>query len=135
MKRVAIGLAVALGLAAPARPARAWTFDWAGHVEVDAEGLQSDDPNKRIQAVIDLAKYDIALTEAHLIKALGDADEKVRHQAAKALGQGGSAAAVPMMIDWLGDTSAQTKAVAAEALGEIGGADATAALVRSLGDP
>lgn len=112
-----------------------WTFDWAGHVEVDAEGLQSDDPAKRLEAVIELAKYDVALTQPHLLKALQDDDEKVRHQAAKALGQGGALAAVPVMIEWLGDQSAATKAVAAEALGDIGGADATAALIRSLGDP
>lgn len=112
-----------------------WTFDWAGHVEVDAEGLQSDDPAKRLEAVIELAKYDVALTQAHLMKALQDDDDKVRLQAAKALGQGGSLAAVPVMIEWLGDQSAATKAVAAEALGDIGGADATAALIRSLGDP
>ncbi|MBL9018318.1 MAG: HEAT repeat domain-containing protein [Myxococcales bacterium] len=112
-----------------------WSFDWAGHVEVDAEGLQSDDPAKRLEAVIELAKYDVALTQAHLMKALSDDDEKVRHQAAKALGQGGALAAVPVMIEWLGDQSAATKAVAAEALGDIGGADATSALIRSLGDP
>ncbi len=130
------GLALALGLATTTpRAAHAWTFDWAGHVEVDAENLQSDDPSKRLEAVIELAKYDVALTQPHLLKALADDDEKVRHQAAKALGQGGAVAAVPIMIEWLGDQSAQTKAVAAEALGDIGGADATAALIRSLGDP
>ncbi len=139
MKRIfvgpAAGLAFALGLVASSPRAHAWTFDWAGHVEVDAENLQSDDAAKRLEAVIELAKYDVALTQPHLIKALSDDDEKVRHQAAKALGQGGSLAAVPIMIEWLGDQSPQTKAVAAEALGDIGGADATAALIRSLGDP
>ncbi len=136
MKRLAAGLALALGLSVGApRTAAAWTFDWAGHVEVDAENLQSDDPAKRLEAVIELAKYDVALTQTHLIRALADDDEKVRHQAAKALGQGGALAAVPIMIEWLGDQSAQTKAVAAEALGDIGGVDATAALIRSLGDP
>src|SRR4051812_32705560 len=104
MKRLAAALVLALGMVPS--PARAWTFDWAGHVEVDAEGLQSDDPAKRLEAVIELAKYDVALTEKHLIKALSDDDEKVRHQAAKALGQGGSLAAVPIMIEWLGDQSA-----------------------------
>ena len=134
MKRFSAGLALALGLATSA-PAHAWTFDWAGHVAVDAESLQSDDAAKRLEAVIELAKYDVALTQPYLMRALSDDDEKVRHQAAKALGQGGSLAAVPIMIEWLGDQSAQTKAVAAEALGDIGGADATAALIRSLGDP
>lgn len=136
MKRLSAALALALGLATSTpRAAHAWTFDWAGRVAVDAENLQSDDAPKRLEAVIELAKYDVALTQPYLIKALSDDDEKVRHQAAKALGQGGSLAAVPVMIEWLGDQSAQTKAVAAEALGDIGGADATAALIRSLGDP
>ena len=46
MRRVAV-------LPAPARAgaARADHFDWAGQVELDAEGLQSDDPKKRLDAV------------------------------------------------------------------------------------
>jgi HEAT repeat protein len=131
MKRLALGLVL---LGALGRPASAWTFDWAGHVAVDAEGLASDDPAKRQEAVIELAKYDVALTQAYLIKALADDDEKVSHAAAKALGQGGSLAAVSVMIDWLGAADPKTRAVAAEALGDIGGTDATAALTRSLGD-
>ena len=86
-------LVLTLALALPIR-AGAWTFDWAGHVEVDAEGLSSADAQKRLDAVTDLGKYDIALTENHLLKALDDADEKVRHQAAKTLGAGGSLKAV-----------------------------------------
>lgn len=132
MKRLALGIVL---LAALGRePAGAWTFDWAGRVEVDAEGLSSDDPNKRHEAVIELAKYDVALTEKHLLQALRDPEEKVRHAAAKALGAGGAVAAVPFMIEWLGDIDPKTKGIAAEALGEIGGAEATAALTRTLGD-
>jgi HEAT repeat protein len=133
MKRLVLGLALALGLRAPT--AYAWTFDWAGHVELDAEGLKSDDPQKRLDAVNDLGKYDVALTETHLMKALADSDDKVRVAAAKALGQGGSLAAVPVMIDWLSDQDPKLKVEAAKALGEIGGTDAAAALTRSLGDP
>ena len=133
MKRFVLGLALIAGGLRTA-PASAWTFDWAGHVEVDAEGLQSDDPSKRLDAVQELGKYDVSLTQKHLLKALNDDDEKVRQAAARALGQGGSLAAVPVMIDWLGDADPKTRAVAAEALGDIGGADATAALTRSLGD-
>lgn len=133
MKRFVLGLALLAAVRAP-RAASAWTFDWAGHVEVDAEGLQSDDASKRLDAVQELGKYDVTLTERHLLKALTDDDEKVRHAAARALGQGGSQAAVPVMIEWLGDADPKTRAVAAEALGDIGGPDATAALTRSLGD-
>ena len=132
MKRLVLGLALAAG--APG-PALAWTFDWAGHVELDAEGLKSDDPQKRLEAVSELGKYDIALTEAHLIPALQDPDDKVRVAAAKALGQGGSKAAVPTMIRWLSEQDPKLKQEAARALGEIGGPQATTALTRSLGDP
>jgi len=133
--KLAIGLALLLGGALHSATAAPWTFDWAGHVEVDAEGLKSDDVQKRLDAVTELGKYDVALTEKHLIKALDDPDEKVKHAAAKALGQGGSQKAVQTMIDWLGPTSdAKTRQVAAGALGDIGGPDATAALTRTLGD-
>lgn len=132
MKRFVLGLALVAG--APAA-AGAWTFDWAGHVELDAEGLASDDPQKRLEAVNELAKYDIALTEHHLLKALGDPDDKVRVAAARALGQGGSQKAVRAMTDWLSDPDPKLKVEAARALGEIGGADAASALTRSLGDP
>jgi HEAT repeat protein len=84
--------------------------------------------------VIELAKYDIALTEHHLMKAIRDPEEKVRHAAAKALGAGGAIAAVPVLIDWLGDIDPKTKGIAAESLGEIGGTEATQALTRTLGD-
>ncbi len=137
MKRLAPGpvlgllLSAALGTHAPAA---AWSFDWAGQVEVDAQGLTSEDAIRRHEAVIELAKYDVALTRRHLLRALGDLDEKVRHAAAKALGQGGAVDAVPVMVAWLANPDARTRAIAAEALGEIGGAEATAALTRSLGD-
>src|SRR5262245_32159287 len=108
-------LALALLLATPLH-AHAWTFDWAGHVEVDAAGLESDDPQKRLDAVGDLAKYDITLTQKYLIKALSDDDEKVKQAAAKALGQGGSTAAVPLMIDWLSALDTSKRTVAAGAL-------------------
>src|SRR5262245_42273098 len=126
MKRFA--LAVALGIATP-HAVHAWTFDWAGHVEVDAAGLESDDPQKRLDAVGDLAKYDITLTQKYLIKALSDDDEKVKQAAAKALGAGGSLAAVPLMIEWLSALDTMKRQVAAGALGDIGGNEATAALI------
>jgi HEAT repeat protein len=127
-------LAVVLGLLLGVRESVAWTFDWAGHVEVDAEGLTSDDAQKRLDAVTDLSKYDVALTERHLIKALDDSDEKVRHAAAKTLGQGGSLKAVSKLVDWLASGESKTKQVAAGALGDIGGPEATQALTRTLGD-
>jgi HEAT repeat protein len=130
MKRLVLGLAL---LAGAARPAAA-NFDWIGHVELDAEGLASDDAAKRLEAVTDLGKYDIALTQSYLLRALGDGDDRVRLAAAKTLGLGGAAAAVPKMIEWLTDPDVKVKQVAADVLGDIGGAEATAALTRSLGD-
>lgn len=134
MKRLRAWLVLGLALG-PAAPASAWTFDWAGQVEVDAEGLQSDEAAKRFEAVVELARYDISLTQAHLMRALEDPDERVRLQAARALGTGGSLAAVPVMIQWLANLKKEVRSVAVTALGDIGGAEAAAALTRSLSDP
>lgn len=133
MKRLRLALAVLLLGAAPVRVAHAG-FDWQGAVDADAEGLDSDDPKKRLEAISYLATRDIHLAQPYLMKALADEDVSVRHQAAKALGVGGARAAVPLMIEWLADIDAKTKQVAADVLGDIGGADAASALTRSLGD-
>ncbi len=131
MTRLRLALALLLLGAGPARAG----FDWQGAVEVDAEGLQSDDPKKRLDAIAYLGMRDIHLAQPYLLHALSDDDPSVRHQAAKALGAGGARAAVPPMIEWLADTDPKTRAVAADALGDIGGSDAAKALTRSLGDP
>src|SRR5215475_5103473 len=124
MKRLVLGLALLTGAARPA----AANFDWIGHVELDAEGLLSDDAAKRLEAVTDLGKYDIALTQDYLLRALGDVDDKVRLAAAKTLGLGGANAAtekmnaaVEKMIEWLTDPDVKVKQVAADVLGDIGG--------------
>lgn len=132
MKRVALGIALAAGLVRPAHAA--WSFDWAGHVEVDAQDMTSTDADKRYAAVGQLGKYDVALTEDYLIVALDDPSDKVREQAAKVLGDVGSQKAVPRLVVWLSDPDGKRKQIAAEALGKIGGPDAAAALTRSLGD-
>ncbi len=132
MTQRALGVALAASLVT-AQPAAA-RFDWAGHVELDAAGLASDDPIKRLEAVSDLGKYDLALTQPFLMRALADPDDKVRIAAAKTLGIGGAIAAVPTMIRWLTDPDAKIKQVAADVLGDIGGPEATSALIRSLGD-
>ncbi|MBX3162381.1 MAG: HEAT repeat domain-containing protein [Deltaproteobacteria bacterium] len=134
MKAFSIGaIGIALLFGAPAQ-AVAWNFDWAGHVEADAENLKADDPQKRLDAVQALRNYDIALTEPHLLKALADDDDKVQQEAAKVLGAGGSTRAVPVMVDWLNDPDPNKRKIAAGALGDIGGNDAAQALTRSLGD-
>jgi HEAT repeat protein len=130
MTRLRVALALLLFGAAPARAG----FDWQGAVEVDAEGLQSDDAKKRLDAIAYLGMRDIHLAQPYLMRALTDEDLSVRHQAAKALGAGGAVAAVQPMIEWLADTDPKTRAVAADVLGDIGGPDAAQALTRSLGD-
>ena len=133
MRQLVLGVTLGVTLGASARPAAA-NFDWAGHVELDAAGLSSDDATKRLEAVSDLSKYDIALTQAYLVRALTDDDDKVRLAAAKTLGVGGATVAVPTMTQWLTDPDSKVKQVAADVLGDIGGPEATSALTRSLGD-
>jgi HEAT repeat protein len=130
MTRLRVALALLLLGAGPARAG----FDWQGAVEVDAEGLQSDDQKKRLDAIAYLGMRDIHLAQPYLMRALGDDDLGVRHQAAKALGAGGAVVAVQPMIEWLADTDPKTRAVAADVLGDIGGPEAAQALTRSLGD-
>jgi HEAT repeat protein len=131
---VGLGLGLGLGLVAVAVQPAAANFDWVGHVELDAERLSSDNATERLEAVNDLSKYDIALTQTYLMKALGDTDAKIKVAAARKLGLGGSAAAVPKMIEWLTEPDPKMKQVAADVLGDIGGSEATSALTRSLGD-
>jgi len=128
--RLRIALALLLLGAAPVHAG----FDWQGAVDADAEGLESDDPKKRLEAISYLGTRDIHLAQPYLMKALDDDDSTVRHQAAKALGVGGATAAVPLMIEWLADVDAKTKQTAADVLGDIGGTEAASALTRSLGD-
>ncbi|HEX4416485.1 MAG TPA: HEAT repeat domain-containing protein [Kofleriaceae bacterium] len=131
---VGLGLGLGLGaVTATLRPAAA-NFDWAGHVALDAEGLTSQDVTKRVDAVNALAKYDVALTQPYLMRALSDPEERVRTPAARALGLGAATAVVPVMIDWLTDADVKIKQTAADVLGDVGGPEATSALIRSLGD-
>lgn len=130
MTRLRLVLALLLLAAEPVHAG----FDWQGAVDADAEGLQSDDPKKRLEAISYLRTRDVHLAQPYLMKALTDEDLSVRHEAAKALGAGGAVGALSAMIDWLADIDAKTRAVAADVLGEIGGADAASALTRSLGD-
>jgi HEAT repeat protein len=130
MTRLRVALALLLLGAGPARAG----FDWQGAVDVDAEGLQSDDEKKRLDAIAYLGMRDIHLAQPYLLRALNDENLNVRHQAAKALGAGGAVVAVQPMIEWLADTDPKTRAVAADVLGDIGGPEAAQALTRSLGD-
>lgn len=130
----ALSLSLA-GLATSAAPARAGSFDWIGHVELDAEGLSAEAAPTRAASVRALAAYDINLTEPYLLAALNDTALEVRLDAARALASGRSLRAVPVLIEWLGDVEPKTRIAAADALGAIGGPQASAALARSLGDP
>jgi HEAT repeat protein len=110
-------------------------FNWAGKIDLDAEGLQSAEPKTRLDAVNALNQdEDVAQTQKYLIAALDDEDEQVQQAAARALGNGGAASAVGPMKEWLGSSDPKKRAVAADVLGDIGTTDATQVLVRSLGD-
>src|SRR5258708_7963405 len=89
-----------------ARPVAA-KFSWSGHVDVDAEGLKSDDEKKQLEAVAALGNDDMRIAAPHLLRVVRDDQraEKVREAAAKALGTGGVVEAVPDMIEWLKDAA------------------------------
>src|SRR5690349_6725434 len=112
MLRRAACAALAAVLLSHAPAARAWSFDWTGRVELDAQGLSSDDPKERLDAVTALADYDVAYTQKDLLRALGDDDPAVRLEAGRVLGRGGARAAAPRIIEWLGDASPATRAAA-----------------------
>lgn len=132
MLRIALAALLALILAAPA-PAHA--FDWIGKIQIDADGLESDDPQVRLQAVQSLQQYAIEWTAPHLLGALRDPDPAVRSAAGRFLGRNGVVRAAPVVIRWLSDPDPQIVQVAAEILGDLGAEEAVPALVRSLGDP
>jgi HEAT repeat protein len=114
--------------------ASAGNFDWIGRVELDAEGLKSDDESTRLTAVQALASYDPALAKPYLLKAIDDESEGVAEAAAMALARGGDTDAAPTVIDWLGDIDKQVRATAADILGSMVTPDGVTALIRSLGD-
>jgi HEAT repeat protein len=110
-------------------------FDWIGKVELDAEGLNSENPQTRVKAVRKLAQYDIEFTRAYLLEALEDDDGKVRAEAGRVCAIHRVADAVPLVIEWLGDHDADTKQAAARVLGDLGSDKAVQPLIRALGDP
>src|SRR5262245_57916695 len=110
-----LALALATG---GARPARAG-FDWLGQIELDAQGLKSEDSKQRLEAVTLLSSYDVAYTQKWLLPALRDDDPAVRQEAGRVLGRGQVAAATPVVVEWLADIDAKTRAAAAEILGEL----------------
>ncbi len=109
-------------------------FDWIGKIELDAEGLQDNDPQTRRNAVQRLSNYDIDIVKPHLLKALRDSDSRVRIAAGRILGRNKVAEAAPIVIEWLNDPDRDTKQTATEILADIGTDQAVAALIRTLGD-
>lgn len=129
-------LAALLAVAALSRPAVA--FDWIGKVELDAQGLKDADPQKRRQAVNNLARYDassIALVKPYLLQALRDPDPQVRARAGEALGRHRVREALPIVVTWLNDSDPDLRLAATNILGNLGDRRAVRPLVRSLGDP
>ncbi|HTM23118.1 MAG TPA: HEAT repeat domain-containing protein, partial [Kofleriaceae bacterium] len=126
--------ALAAALLVAARPAPATAFDWVGKVEREAEGLRSNDPGKRREAIKNLSGFDIKLTKRYFLTALRDSDPKVRSDAAKMLARYKVVEAVPIVIEWLDDPDSDVKKDAADTLTEIATPQAVAALIRTLGD-
>ena len=133
MARLAAPLALAAALLTG--PGAAHSFDWVGKVELHAEGLASDDPEDRLEAVRRLGKSDVALARRHLLRALRDRDVRVRAAAGRVLARAGVRDAVPLVVPWLAEPDRDAQQAAAEILGEIGDPRAVPALVRSVGDP
>jgi HEAT repeat protein len=129
-------LALCLALALPAAaPQSAHAFDWLGRIELEAEGLDDDDPQQRLKAVRNLQRYAIEWTRKHLLKALEDSDINVRSAAGRVLAKHKVVEAVPTITRWLAESDVQSKQVAADILGELGVKEGLPALIRSLGDP
>jgi HEAT repeat protein len=128
-----VPLAVAIALAAPS-PASGYDFAWIGEIELAAEGLESGDPQTRLQAITQLGRFDIVHTRDYLLEALGDRDKRVRQSAARLLAREQIAEAAPAVIEWLNDPDSQVRQMAADTLGDLGTDAAVTALIRSLGD-
>jgi len=134
MPRTAARLALVAALLGPPAGA-ALAFDWIGKVELHADGLASDDPEDRLEAVRKLAKSDVHLARRHLLRALRDPDVRVRAAAGRVLARAKIKDAVPIVVPWLAEANRDAQQAAAEILGEIGDPRAVPALVRSVGDP
>jgi len=109
-------------------------FDWSGHIDHIADGLQSQGAARRRSTVEQLGTFPPGQVSTYLLSALNDESADVAHAAARALGRGRSAEAVPLLIAWLGDPDEATRQVAADALAAIGDERAVEALSRALGD-
>jgi len=70
-----------------------------------------------------------------LIKALSDSYEKVRKEAARALGYLGDTSAAPHLIEALSDPHGDVRREAAAALGDLANKCAVPALTKALSDP
>ncbi|HEV2296343.1 MAG TPA: PVC-type heme-binding CxxCH protein [Tepidisphaeraceae bacterium] len=101
-----------------------------------ALALQGDHQLARIHGVWALGQIARKQTGAlePLIPLLGDADDEIRAQAAKVLGEHRVAGAYHELIKLLGDAQPRVRFFAAMALGKIGKADAIQPLLRMLAE-
>lgn len=129
-------LSVCLAIALPTTTGTSTShaFDWLGRIELEAEGLDSEDPQKRLKAVRDLQRYAIEWTRKHLLRALHDPDVNVRSAAGRVLAKHNVVEAIPTITKWLAESDSQSKQIAADILGELGAKEGLPALIRSLGD-
>ena len=125
---------LALLAALVAWPVEAHAFDWIGKIDLAADGLKSDDPEVRVEAVRKLGKSEVAWAKKHLLKALRDRDARVRAAAGRVLARAKVTEAVPDVMSWLAGADKDLQQAAAEILGELGDPRAVPALVRSISD-
>jgi HEAT repeat protein len=127
--------ALLLALAPPTLVTRsASAFEWSGKLSSVAQGLKDSDPQVRINAIRNLASYDIRDTKKYLLPMLDDNDEGVRQEAARTLAKHKVEEAIKPVEQWLQAIPKATRIVAAQVLGEIGSPKAVSALSRTLAD-
>ena len=127
-------LALAVPLSWPGQVS-AYDFEWLGKIEHEAQQLSDSEVSTRRRAVTALARYDIQFTKKHLLKAVTDADHRVRFESGMVLAKHKVLSAVPLVIDWLDTPDNAIKQDAATILAEFATPEAIATLIRLLGDP
>ena len=128
-------LLLGLGLTGTPKNATAQGFHWIGQVERDAEGLDSKDPQDRIQSIQRLSQYSIGSTKKFLTEAVEDQNSSVKAAAGRTLAKGKLVEFLPIAKKWLSNPSIELRQAGADMLGSFGRAETLPALIRSLSDP
>ena len=109
-------------------------FDWSGRIDLLADSLEAPSPTVRRQTLEKLGTYPSSHVASYLLSALDDENLQVRVTAARILGRGRVAAAVPVLSGWLTEQEEEMRTTAAIALGRIGDLRAVTPLSRVMSD-